>query len=554
MIKIKRLCMGIGLVSALLFSHTANAASNVEYHEVASTVMMNSLQSQPPNSFLKKLYTQLFFVPVWMSENAPSPAAKALFKHIKNDHTLNKNGKLYQDVLRLEGKIQDVYAYNGKLVEKVDLEFKVSQLYKAYTDYAYFGSINWGAFQARISNLIVNGVSTEWILHRPPVNAIAMVEKAALGENLGTELQKATPTQYHYRELQKEVEKYREIKANGGWPTVSLNKTLKPGKRSEGVHALRERLIVTRDYVPCDESDEGSAYDSCLQDAVKHFQLRNGLNDDGEVGPITLASLNKTVEERIETMLLNLDRIKWLNVPHSKRHIIINIPDFMLYFEEDGELRQSIRTIVGTPKNPTPIFIFSNTVKTIVLNPQWNVPKSIIQNEMIPQLLRNPNAMSKDKIEIYNGWGKDASLVNPYSVNWSKYRYSKHMPFRFAQTAGTHNALGKVKFLFPNKFSVYMHDTPTKHLFEKDKRAFSHGCIRLQQPRELLKTFSTFNDNVDFERSQEILKGKKKAYLALQNRVPVDVIYLTSWVDYDGKLQFRNDVYHSVQERCLSLR
>ncbi|PHS37570.1 MAG: murein L,D-transpeptidase [Sulfurovum sp.] len=552
MIKIKRLCLSIGLVSALLFSHSANAESNLEYHEVASTVMMNSLQTQPPNSFLKKLYTQLFFVPVWMSENAPSPAAKALFNHIKNDDTLNKNGKLYQDVLRLEGKVEDVYRYHGKLVEKVDLEFKVSQLYKAYTDYAYLGSINWGAFQARISNLIVNGVSTEWILHRPQANAIAMVGEAALGADLGKELQNATPRQYHYRELQKKVAKYREIKADGGWPTVPLRGTLKPGKRAEAVLSLRERLIVTRDYVPCDESAEGTVYDKCLQEAVKHFQLRNGLKDDGEVGPITLAVLNKSVEERIETMLLNLDRIKWLNVPHSKRHIIINIPDFMLYFEEDGKLMQSIRTIVGTPKNPTPIF--SETVKTIVLNPQWNIPKSIIQNEMIPKLLRNPNAMSKQRIEIFNGWGKDAVKINPASVNWSKYRYSKNMPYRFAQTAGTHNALGKVKFLFPNKFSVYMHDTPTKHLFAKDKRAFSHGCIRLQQPRELLETFSTFNDNIDFEKSQEILKGKKKAYLALQNRVPVDIIYLTSWVDYDGKLQFRNDVYNYDKMQLKSFR
>ena len=550
MIKIKRLC--IGLVSALLFSHTVQAESNLEYHEVASTVMMNSLQTQPPNSFLKKFYTQLFFVPVWMSENAPSPAAKSLFNHIKNDHTLNPNGKLYQDVLRLEGKVEDVYRYQGQLVEKVDLEFKISQLYKAYTDYAYLGSINWGAFQARISNLIVNGVSTEWILHRPQADAIAMAEKAALGEDLGNELQEATPKQYHYRELQKEVQKYREIKANGAWPSVPLSTTLKPGNHAEAVTALRERLSVTRDYVPCDESDEGMLYDRCLQDAVKHFQLRNGLKDDGEVGPLTLSVLNKTVDDRIETMLLNLDRIKWLNVPHSKRHIIINIPDFMLYFEEDGELIQTIRTIVGTPKNPTPIF--SNTVRTIVLNPQWNIPKSIIQNEMIPKLLRNPNAMSKDRIEIFNGWGKDAVKINPASVNWSKYRYSKHMPYRFAQTAGTHNALGKVKFLFPNKFSVYMHDTPTKHLFNKNKRAFSHGCIRLQQPRELLETFSTFNDNIDFEKSQEILKGKKKAYLALQNRVPVDVIYLTAWVDYDGKLQFRNDIYHYDEMQLKSFR
>jgi len=550
--RIKRLCTTMGVFSLFLFPQNIPANTDLLFHEVASTVMMNSLQTQPQESFLRKLYTQLFFVPVWMRESKPSAAASSLFRHIKNDDTLNKHGRLYQDTLRLEGKVEDVYTYHGKLVEKVDLEFKISQLYKAYTDYAYLGSINWGAFQARISNLIVNGVSTEWILHRPKVDAIVMAENAALGGNLAKALEDATPTKYHYRELQKKVAAYREIKENGGWGRVLLHKTLKPGNGEEGVHSLRERLKVTGDYVPCSESNEDLVYDKCLQDAVKHFQIRNGLSDDGEVGPATLAVLNKSVDERIETMLLNLDRIKWLNDPKSKRHVIINIPDFMLYFEEDGALIQTIRTIVGTPKNPTPIF--SNIVRTIVLNPQWNVPKSIIQNEMIPKLLRNSNAMAKQRIEIFNGWGKDAALVNPASVNWSKYRHSKHMPFRFAQTAGTHNALGKVKFLFPNKFSVYMHDTPTKHLFHKDKRAFSHGCIRLQKPRELLETFSTFNDNVDFEKSQKVLEGRKKSYLALKNRVPVDVIYLTSWVDYDGKLQFRNDIYHYDEMQLKSFR
>ncbi|HIQ47122.1 MAG TPA: murein L,D-transpeptidase [Sulfurovum sp.] len=549
---IKHICMMIGILTLFIFPQNLSAQRDLAFHEVASTVMMNSLQSQPEKSFLRRLYTQLFFVPVWMKESEPSAATVALFRHIKNDDTLNKHGRLYQDTLRLEGKVEDVYRYHGKLVEKVDLEFKISQLYKAYTDYAYLGSINWGAFQARISNLIVNGVSTEWILHRPEVDPIAMVEKAAFGGDLGKALEEAIPRKYHYRELQKKVAEYRKIKENGGWGQVHLNATLKPGNRVAGVDSLRERLKVTKDYIPCEESNEDLVYDSCLQDAVKHFQVRNGLKDDAEVGPMTLAVLNKSVDDRIETMLLNLDRIKWLNDPQSKRHIIINIPDFMLYFEEDGKLIQKIKTIVGTPKNPTPIF--SNTVRTIVLNPQWNVPKSIIQKEMIPKLLRNPNAMSRQRIEVFNGWGKDAVKINPASVNWSKYRYSKHMPYRFAQTAGTHNALGKLKFLFPNKFSVYMHDTPTKHLFHKSKRAFSHGCIRLQEPRELLKTFSTFNDNIDFEKSQDILKGRKKAYLALQNRVPVDVIYLTSWVDYDGKLQFRNDIYHYDEMQLKSFR
>jgi murein L,D-transpeptidase YcbB/YkuD len=514
--------------------------------------MINALRAQPENSFLKKLYTQLLFVPVWMNEDDPSPAANALFEYVKNDPTLDKEDKLYQDLLGLEKEVHSVYANHEKLTHKIDLEFKISQFYKVYTDYAYLGSINWGAFQARISNLIVNDVSTEWILHRPQFNAIVMLENTALGADLVKELEKNTPKKYHYRELQKKVSEYREIKANGGWEPVTLNETLKPGKSSNGVPSLRQRLIVTRDYVPCEESNEDLVYDECLQKAVKYFQRRNGLADDGEVGPNTLTVLNKTVDERIQTILLNLDRIKWLNDPKTKRHIIINIPDFMLYFEQDGALIQTFRTIVGTPKNPTPIF--SNSVKTIVLNPQWNVPKSIIQKEYIPKLLRNSNVLRKEKIEVYNGWGRDAVKVNPASVNWAAYRYSKTVPYRFAQTAGTHNALGKVKFLFPNKFSVYMHDTPTKHLFKKDKRAFSHGCIRLQKPRELLKTFSTFEETVDFEKSQKILKGKKKKYLPLEERVPIDVIYLTAWVDYDGQLQFRNDVYHYDEMQLKSFK
>ena len=539
MIQVKRFYLFILVI--FFITYASSKEKVFAYHDVAATVMMNTLQIYPEKHFLKKLYTQLLFVPVWMKEDQPSLATKALFSHVKNDPTLVKEGKLYQELLHLEEEVERLYDVNGKLAQKMELEFKISQFYKKYTDYAYFGSINWGAFQARISNLIVNGVSTEWILHRPKADAIAMLEHTLFGADLGDELEKALPQKYHYKQLQKKVAEYREIKANGGWESVNLNGTLKPGESAEGVSSLRQRLIVTGDYQPCEESSEEFVYDACLQKAVKHFQRRNGLDDDAAVGPKTLAVLNKSVDERIETILLNLDRIKWSNDPKSKRHIIINIPDFMLYFEQDGELIQTFRTIVGTPKNPTPIF--SNSVKTIVLNPQWNVPKSIIQKEYIPEILKNPNILRKDKIEVYNGWGRDAVKVDPSTVNWAAYRYSKTVPYRLAQTAGTHNALGKVKFLFPNKFSVYMHDTPTKHLFAKDKRAFSHGCIRLQKPRELLETFSTFEKNVDFEKSQEILEGTKKKYLPLDEQVPIDVIYLTAWVDYDGQLQFRNDVY-----------
>jgi len=551
--RVLQLLLGLGLYSVLLFGESALArAGSLTFQENASDLMLNSLQEQPEHSFLRKLYTRVLFMPVWMHENSFSSSAKELFTQIQNDGTLDKNGQLYKDAFLLEEEAQNVYENGGTLAQKINLEFKISQLYKAYTDYTYFGSINWGAFQARISNLIVNGVSTEWVLHRPDADPIGMVENAALGQSLTKQLQAAMPQAYRYKALQKELKKYMAIRDNGGWGNVILVKKLDPGKSMQGVAALRERLLVTGDYIPCEESQEDLVYDACLQKAVKHFQVRNGLEPDGVVGPETLRTLNKSVDERITTIRLNLDRLKWLNERQEKRHIIINIPAFQLYFEENGALLQTMKVITGTPKHPTPIF--SDTVEQIVLNPYWNVPKSIIQKEMIPKLLRNTSAMSRERIEVYSGWDRDAQKVNPASVDWNQYRYSKHMPYRFAQTPGVHNALGKVKFLFPNRFSVYMHDTPGKHLFKKDKRAFSHGCIRLEKPRELLQTFSTFNSHIDFEKVQNTLKGKNEKYFNLKEKVPIDVIYLTAWVDYDGKLQFRNDVYGYDEMQLKSFR
>lgn len=543
------------LIAILLFAiimPRMTIASELEYQEVASEIIMNSLQEQQKNGFLKKMYRQLFFVPVWMHGKGLSAAANDLFAQIQKDGTLDPSGKLSKDAILLQNEAKKIYTNNGSITQKIDLEFKISQLYEAYTNYAYLGSINWGAFNARISNLMVNDVSTEWVLHRPATDAITMAENAALGGNLKEQLQAAIPNKYHYKALQKKLVKYRKIQANGGWKKIYIKGTLKAGMKAKGVYALREHLRATEDYVPCNGSAENSVYDACLQKAVKRFQKRHGIGADGEVGPGTLKALNKSVDSRITTILLNLDRIKWLKKRNNKRHIIINIPDFKLYFEEDGKLKQSIRAIVGRPKNPTPIF--SNTVKMIVLNPYWNLPKSIIQKEMIPKLMRNSKAMARKGIEIHSGWGENAKKIKASTVDWGKYRYSKTLPFHFAQIPGPHNALGKVKFLFPNKYSVYMHDTPNKKLFHRSRRAFSHGCIRLQKPRELLKTFASFNSNINYATSQKILKGKKKTVLSLQEKVPVDVVYLTAWVDYDGKLQFRNDIYGYDRMQLKSFR
>ena len=549
--RMKHFCLGLGVLSILLCSISLSANAHLEFHDVASTVMINSLEPLPEDNFLRKLYSQLFFVPVWVQEEKPSSLSSELFAHIQNDKTLPQSSKLKQDALYLSQMAKDIYSSNGSLTQKVDLEFKIAQLYKGYVDYTLYGSINWGAFQGRLYNLRAKNIKGAWVTYKPKFTAVSLLESAVMSGSLEEMLKKSTPKEYHYKELKGALLKYLEIEKQGGWQHISLTGTLKVGKSYAVVPTLRERLKISGDYKTC-ASNESKVYDKCLKEAVIHFQKRHGLTAKGKIGKETIKALNVPIELRIKQIRLNLDRIKWLHERNAKRHIMINIPAFTLYFEEDGKLRQTMRVITGKRKNPTPIF--SNIVKTIVLNPHWNVPKSIIQKEMIPKLMKNPNAMARRGIEIHRGWGKDAVKVNGGSIDWSQYRYSKTMPFRFAQVPGYKNALGKVKFLFPNQFSVYMHDTPNKRLFNRNKRAFSHGCIRLHKPRELLKTFSTFNETVDFEKSQKKLKGKRKAYLNLTNQVPVDVIYLTSYVDYEGVLQFRNDVYGYDKMQLQSYR
>lgn len=547
--KIQRGYIGIGLL--FLAFATPNLLANIKFHDVASTVMMSSLQSVDKNHFLRKFYRQLFFVPVWVKEEGLSDFSKDLFAHIENDQTLGENTKLKINARKMIAYAQTVYTTNDTLTEKIKLEFEIAQLYKGYADYTLYGSINWGAFQGSLYNLRAKKIKGAWVTYKPQYSPISLMENAVLGRTLTEMFEEAMPQEYHYSELKESLLVYLEMERNGGWKHVDIKGKLIIGKIYTVVPSLRERLLVTGEYVSC-KTPETKQYDKCLNDAVIRFQSRHGLVDKGVIGKNTIGALNVPIAKRIQQIRLNLDRIKWLYERNKSRHIIINIPAFTLFFEENKALRQTMRVITGSKKNPTPIF--SNLVQTIVLNPHWNVPKSIIQNEMIPKLLRNSGAMKKEGIEIYTGWDKDAKKISGKSVDWKKYRYSKHMPYRFAQVPGNRNALGKVKFLFPNQFSVYMHDTPNKRLFNRNVRALSHGCIRLHKPRDLLKTFASFNDRVDFKKSQKILKGKKKAYYGLNNKVPVDVVYLTAYIDYEGILQFRNDIYNYDKMQLQSYR
>jgi len=536
---------------AFIFLMGCVYANELEYQDDASIVISNSLKQQPQHKFLNRLYKRLLYMPLWTKEYDLSQAAQDLFSYIERDQTLNHNGKLYNDTLMLHEKAEMLYMNGASLTDKVSLEFKISQIYEGYINYLYFGSINWGAFKARISNLMIDDVHTDWVLHRPQVEPIMLAESILFGTDLKNALDKYIPTNYRYRALQKALIRYMDIKREGGWQKVTLKTSkLKANHHDVGVPSLRYRLSITGEYKG--ELSDSTLYDKELVSAVKKFQKNHGLIANGVVRSSTLKELNKNVDYFITKIRLNLDRIKWLETKNSRYHIVVNIPEFMLHFEENATSIQDLRVITGKPNHPTPIF--GDDVEFIVLNPYWNVPTSIIQKEMIPKLLRNPNAMKRQGIEIRSGWGKDAKLVNPASVDWGAYRYADSVPYRFAQVPGYRNALGKIKFLFPNKFSVYMHDTPTKRLFQRHRRAFSHGCVRLHKPRELLKTFASIDKNIDIKTAFKVLKGKKNTTIKLSKKVPVDIVYLTAFIDYKGELQFRDDIYRYDKMQLKSFR
>ncbi|MGC9351255.1 MAG: L,D-transpeptidase family protein [Sulfurovum sp.] len=532
-----------------LFSASA-AASTLSYQESVSEVMLETFESRHSERFLQELYTQLYFVPVWTTEDSLSSLSDALFEKIRRDRTLESSSTLKQESLALEAEAGALYARDADLQEKVDLEFRISRLYRRYAEYALYGSINWGAFEAQLFNLKAEGIHAGWVPYKPQTDPVTLLQEAILEGSLDAAFEGAEPKSYRYGALKQKLIAYLKLRDAGEWEPIPYREAIKRGKSDETVPLIRERLRMLGDYKGCDE--ETLRYDGCMEASVTAFQKRHGLESDGVVGKQTMQALNIPLQARIDTIRLNLDRIKWLIPRCTTRHIIVNIPAFMVSIEDSGLLNRQMKVVIGKRRNPTPVF--SDIVETVVLNPNWNVPKSIIQKEMIPKLLRNPGAMRRDGIHIYTGWGRDARRISGGSVNWANYRYTKNLPFRFVQPPGYDNALGKVKFLFPNRFSVYMHDTPAKSLFKRTSRAFSHGCIRLEQPLEMLRFFADLNANLDYDKAQRRLKGKRNEHIQLQLQVPVDIVYLTAFVDYNGTLQFRPDIYRYDRMQLETLR
>ena len=334
------------------------------------------------------------------------------------------------------------------------------------------------------------------------------------------------------------IRAYQSIEAAGGWVTIDEGPTIEPGQHSPRVAMLRERLIVSGDLQDFNaKSGYGeNIYTPGLQAAVKKFQERHGLTTDGLVGRRTLAALNVSVSDRIQQMQLNVERHRWLPDNYSNRYIITNIPDYKLRVVENGQTTLEMPVVVGKNKHKTPVF--SSDMKHLVVNPTWTVPRSITNKELVPKELNNPGALQKSGFQVLGKNGKNLGFENVSPSDWQQERF----PYTLRQRPGKRNALGKVKFMMPNKYAIYLHDTPAKKLFAKERRAFSHGCVRVGNPVELanhlLNQEGWSGDKID-----NLFARKKTKTVYFDENIPTHIVYLTSWVDESGDVQFREDIY-----------
>ncbi|MDD9910891.1 MAG: L,D-transpeptidase family protein [Ahrensia sp.] len=352
------------------------------------------------------------------------------------------------------------------------------------------------------------------------------------------------PNHPQYAQLRSMLNGYRNLLLRGGWLPISEGPTLKPGMDEPRIGELRNNLGA-RGYDVLD-TNQPDIFDDGLVDVVKHFQKRHGLDVDGAVGPATLRALNVSAQQRVDQLVINLERWRWLPRKLGRNHILVNQAGFELFMIADGKTVDRRRVIVGKPFHQSPMF--SDEIVYAEFNPTWTVPTSIATKEMLPKIRNNPNYLDSKGYNLYRGWGANATPVSPYAVDWSTVS-RRNFPFRIVQPPGPTNALGQVKFIFPNKFAVYLHDTPSRQLFSRTGRAFSHGCIRVEKPLEFAQKMFAQQGGLRPSRVGPIVESRKQTRVNLKQRLPVHLAYFTAWID-DGVPLFFEDVYE--RDRLVS--
>ncbi len=434
-----------------------------------------------------------------------------------------QTGLIYEDIRQLKTLSEGGAVYPGLYAH---LDIMLTHIYFQYAKDLHTGTIN--------PQLLGKG----WEGGLQPVDYPQVLHDALRRHRVEKSLEALKPQRSSYEVLSENLERLIEVRDEGGWEEPGHFETLRPGDSSPNVVRLKKFLSKTGDLRKKDSTYlQDLSFDRTLEMAVRSFQRRHGLKADGIPGEKTLEQMNRSIGYRIGQIKANLERMRW--VPeHEEHYVLVNIPEFILRYYRNNKPINQMKVVVGKDTHHTPIL--SDTIRYVVFNPTWNVPPSIVREEMVHRMKSDSTYLERNQFMLFRGSYVSGDMVNPDSVNWKNIT-AENFPYFVVQEPGSHNSLGRVKFLFPNEQNIYLHDTPAQHRFSAYSRDFSHGCVRIEKPiafaSQLLKgqmTMAEIND---------ILESKETTTITLHDRPVVYFIYQTAWVDQDGELNFREDLY-----------
>jgi len=363
------------------------------------------------------------------------------------------------------------------------------------------------------------------------------LRRTITGDALDANLADLRPTGAYYDALIAALATHRALAARGTWPQVGPGDTLKPGQHDSRIPALRARLARSGDLALSAAAASDTRYDDHLVTAVETFQRRHGLSVDGAVGRATLAALNVSVDERIAQIRINLERIRWAFRDRSDEFVAVNIAAFEAVYFDDGVRRWRGRAIVGRPYRQTPIF--KDEITYVEVNPTWTVPPTILREDILPKLRRDPGYLRAHNLRVIDPNGGPISAA---SIDWSAVSAAR-FPYLLRQMPGPDNALGRIKFMFPNPHAVYLHDTPARTLFDRAERSFSSGCIRIEDPLTLAVLLLGDESRWDRAALDRVIANGQTRRIDLPHKVPILLLYLTAFPGEHGEFQFRRDIY-----------
>jgi len=384
-------------------------------------------------------------------------------------------------------------------------------------------------------------IQSEWFIKGRIEDLSAALERGLAAKDIPAALDSLRPGHPVYRGLRKVFREHEALAAEGGWPGFPAGPKLVKGDRDARVNALRQTLAAMGDLSGAAAPEEPELFDDTLESALKAFQRRHGIESDGVVGAETASALNVSAAERLRQIRANLERWRWITQDLGERYILVNVADYRVGVYEAGRAIMSMQAIVGRAYRQTPDF--SSRMSHITINPPWNVPPKLAREDILPKLRKDPSYLKTKGIRVFENWTEGARELDGAAVDWTQIKEDS-LSYKFRQDPGPQNALGRIMFMFPNKFDVYMHDTPERWLFGRAVRNFSSGCIRVERPLDLAAYMLRDDPVWTKEKLAEAIAAGTTQVIPLRKSAPsVYVLYWTAWLGDDGRVQFRQDIY-----------